>query len=150
MPKSRNWSNTSLPCRLEWRPSRLLAAALSTIGILAAGSVLASEMPGIAAWPLAFAAVGYGQWLAGRELSRPVRPILIPCGDGVAVLDGVAMTGLEVQWRGPIAFLQWRDAQRQRRRLQFWPDTLPARARRELRLAILNRAPARAAGSMAP
>jgi toxin CptA len=128
----------------------LLAAALLALGMLAAGSVLASEVPGIAAWPLAFAAVGYGQWLGRCEVRRHALPLLIPCGDGEALLGGVAMAGLEVQWRGPLAFLQWRDPRGLRRRLQFWPDTLPARARRELRLAMVNHLPARAAGSMAP
>lgn len=150
MPKSRNWSNTSAPCRLEWRPSKLLAAALLALGMLAAGSVLAAEIPGPAAWPMAFAALAYGQWLARRELKRPGRTLLVPSGKGVALFDGVAMGGMEVQWRGPLAFVQWRNPQGLRGRMQFWPDTLPAPSRRELRLALINHTPAPAAGSMAP
>ena len=150
MSKSRNWSNTSAPCRLDWRPSKLLAAALLALGLLAAGSVLAAELPDTAAWPIALAALAYGRWLAHRELKRPIRALLVPSGNAVALLDGVAMTGLEVHWRGPLAFLRWRDSHGRHRRRQFWPDTLPAHARRELRLALINHAPAPAAGSMAP
>lgn len=146
MPKSRNCSHTSAPCRLEWRPSRLLAGWLLLLGMLAAASITASEVPRLAAWPSALMAFGYGVWLARRALRPPVRGLIIPPGDSPAMLDGVAMTDFDVQWRGPLAFLQWRDAQGLRQRLQFWPDTLPAHARRELRLAMIANLAAPPAG----
>ena len=49
------------------------------------------------------------------------------------------MEDLDVEWRGALAFLRWRDAAGRTQRRGFWPDTLPAGKRRELRLA----APAR-------
>lgn len=150
MSKSRHWSTASAPCRLEWRPSRLLAGSLLTLGMLGAAAILGSEIPGLAAWPAALVTLGYGLWLGRRELRRPARGLIIPAGDGAAMLDGATMVDFDVQWRGPLAFLQWRDARGVRQRMQFWPDMLPATARRELRLAMINRTAAPAAGSMAP
>jgi len=150
MPKSRHWSIASAPCRLEWRPSRLLAVSLLMLGLLAAAALIGSEIPGPLAWPAGFVAFGHGLWLGRRELLWPTRSLLIPARDGAALLDGVVMADFDVQWRGPLAFVRWRDAQGRRQRMQFWPDTLPAHARRELRLALINHTPAPAAGSMAP
>ena len=150
MPKSRNWSPTSAPCHLEWRPSRLLTAALLMLGLLAAVAVLAAEVPAVIAWPAAVAAVGYGHWLARRELHRPSRALAIPARDGAVLIDGEPAGDFAVRWRGPLAFVQWRDPRGRRERIQFWPDTLAAPVCRELRLAMIGRAPALAAGSMAP
>ena len=150
MPTSRHWSNASAPCRLEWRPSRLLAGVLLTLGALGAAAIIASEIPRLAAWPSALVALGYGVWLARRELRRPSRSLIIPMADSQATLDGAVITDFQVQWRGPLAFLQWRDAQGRRQRMQCWPDTLSAPARRELRLASRARPTAPSAGSMAP
>ena len=150
MPTSCNWSNASAPCRLEWRPSRLLAGSLLLLGVLAAASILGSEMPARLAWPSTLVAVAYAMRLARDELRRPIRGLTIPAGDGAALLDDVPMTDLAVQWRGPLAFVQWRDALGLGQRLQFWPDTLPTSGRRELRLAMIARGAAPAARSMAP
>ena len=149
MPTSRNWSPTSAPCRLEWRPSRLLAAALLMLGPLAAVAVMAAEVPAVVAWPAAVAAMGYGHWLALRERGRPSRTLSIPA-DGPVLIDGEAAGDFAMRWRGPLAFVQWRDARGRCERIQFWPDTLAAPVRRELRLAMIGRVAARATGSMAP
>jgi toxin CptA len=133
-----------------WRPSRWLLAALLAMTPLAILSVLASEMPRVAAWPLALATLVYGGWLAYRERSRPLRELVFP-GNGAPVLvDGVPITEVVLQWRGPLAFLRWRDGKGCRHRLLWWPDTLPAAARRELRLAAPDREAARGRPSMAP
>jgi toxin CptA len=60
------------------------------------------------------------------------------------------MGDVQVQWRGPLAFLWWRDGKGRRQRLQGWPDNLAAAARRELRLAMAARVPARSPRSVAP
>src|SRR5687767_14136381 len=73
MRKSLRWSNASVGCHLEWRPSRWLIAAILLLASLAAFSAIASEMPRTWAWPLAIAALAYGAWLAGREARKPVR-----------------------------------------------------------------------------
>jgi toxin CptA len=146
----RHWSTTSAPCRLELGPSRLLAAALIALGLLAAGATLLSEMPLPAALPLATVALVHAAWRARRELRRGVRRIVVPHSALPATLDGTDMAALEVHWRGPLATLAWRDPEGRRRRLHGWPDTLRRPARRELRLALAARGPARVAPSVAP
>ena len=59
-------------------------------------------------------------------------------GDDVRLLqDGREhrLAHLNVRWRGPLATLGARDEAGKLRRLSWWPDTLPAPARRRLRLA---------------
>ena len=147
---SRHWSTTSAPCRLELGPSRLLAVALAVLGVLGAVAVVISEMPLLAAVPLAGLAIGYGLGLARRELRREVRRFVVPHSALPATLDGTDLASLEVHWRGPLATLAWRDAQGRPRRLHGWPDTLRRPARRELRLALAARGPARVSPSVAP
>lgn len=149
MPHSIRSSSASAPCRLDWRPSRWLAIALCLLGVLAGLSLLASEMPATAAWPLALLAVGEGIRLA-RGTMRSPRRILVWPYDGMPTLDGVALNAAELHWRGPLAFLRWRDAGGRVQRLTWWPDVLPAAARRELRLAALESSGAAVAASMAP
>jgi toxin CptA len=101
---------------------------------LAPFAVLHSEMPRAVAWPLAAMAAAWGAWSAWREARRPARQLDIGAGKGDASLDGQALVLLELQWRGPIAFLHWRDHAGLGGRLAWWPDTLPPAKRRELRL----------------
>lgn len=158
MPHSTRWSSASAPCRLPsraiearlgWKPSRWLAAALLAMTPLAAFSVLASEMPRVVAWPLAVAALVYGGWLTRREWRRPRREFVF-CGDRApARVDGVPVEDVEMQWRGPLASVRWRDPGGRRHRLAWWPDTLPPARRRELRLAAPSRDAAPGAPSVA-
>lgn len=150
MTKSRHWSSASAPCRLEWKPSRVLALLLILLGVLAAVSVVASELPLSGSLPLAVLSMAYGTWLARRELLRPACNLVIPPGETAATVNGATVDGLQLQWRGPLAFLQWRDADGRRQRLQGWPDNLDVRVRRELRLAVAARVPAGSPRSMAP
>jgi toxin CptA len=150
MAKSRYWSSASAPCRLEWKPSRVFATLLILLGFLGGVSAVASELPLLISLPLAGASLARGTWLARLELSQPPRSLVIPLNGTVATIDGEAMSSLQLQWRGPLAFLQWRDANGRRQRLQGWPDNLAADARRELRLAMAARSPAHTPRSMAP
>lgn len=134
MANSPNSSSVSAPCRLEWRPSRLLCGALILLGVAAALAVLASEMPRGPAWGLAVAAMLQGLRLAWREAGRPVCLWVFPA-DGRVTVDGEPVREPRLTWRGPLAILRWRDRKGGRRSLGWWPDTLPAKARRELRLA---------------
>jgi toxin CptA len=148
MRTSSRSSHASVPCRIEWRPSRWLAGACGALGVLGAASVLASEMPVWAAWPLATLAIAYGAWLARREWRRPVQQLAWPLGRP-PLLGGVPLHDAVLAWRGPLAFLGWRDASGRRRQLCWWPDTLDRVARRELRLAAKRACTSRSGRAMA-
>lgn len=149
MSKSRRSSNASAPCRFDWRPSRWLTASLCALALLAPFSLFASDLPRALAWPLASLACGWGAWEAYHHAMRPPSSLLIPAGAGEARCDDARMENLQVLWRGPLAFLRWRDPTGARRRLVFLPDTLPAATRRELKLAMQCREAATGAASMA-
>jgi len=149
MAKSRPWSTASAPCRLEWRSSRILVAALLALSVLAAIAVLACELPWVVSLPTAVSALLHGAWLARREFRRSALELVIP-DSSPATINGMPVSDLQVHWRGSLAFLQWRDAAGRRQRRQGWPDNLGAAARRELRLAMATRAPAHSPRSVAP
>ena len=127
-----------------------MSGALIALGLLSACSVLASEMPRAMAWPLAIAAGGYGSWLARHEHRRPPRQLLWPVGDMPVTLDGEPMQRVQLLWRGPLAFLRWRTSDGHAGHLGWWPDTLSAVQRRELRLAVQRSPAAQPGTSMAP
>ena len=149
MSKSRRSSIASAPCRIEWRPSRWAGAMLLSLAALAPFSLLVSDLPQAWAWPLALAACTVGVINARRYRRLQPCALLIPGGHGQPACDGRTMHELQVEWRGPLAFLRWRDPDGRVRRLAFWPDTLPAASRRELRLATLRMQSAREAASVA-
>ena len=137
-----------LPLRLVWRPSNLLQAALASIGFCACIALWLSELPMIAtvcAMPLVIAATGHR---IAVERRAPVRALVIDAA-GAAHLDGIVLDTPQLEWRGPLAILRWRDGRRARR-LLWWPDTLPPPARRELRLAASALVTRPTPDSMAP
>lgn len=136
MSNSFRCSSPSATCRIEWRPSRWLLATLALIALLAAFSILESEMPRLAVWPLALLALGYGVWTVRREAKRPVREFVFPGNASPVLLDGQPVEDVVVHWRGPLAFIRWKGSVGRAGRLSFWPDTLPPARRRELRLAV--------------
>jgi len=144
------------PCRpgsrrFDWRPSRWLLAALLILSLLAPLSVLGSDLPRRLSWPLAIAAAGWGLRLARREAGRaPRRLVLSDPETGTDTLDGQPLARCEIAWRGPLAFLHAVDREGRRQRLAWWPDTLPAARRRELRLAVAARNASRRDRPMAP
>lgn len=133
---------------LPWRPSRLLAAGLIGLGPAAAAACLGSELPAPLAWPAALAGLAWAAHSARRELRRPPRRLLLR--GGRAWLDGRPLSHWRVHWRGWLARLDYRDADGRQGRLLWWPDTLPAAQRRELRLAAAVSAPASLPRSVAP
>jgi hypothetical protein len=118
---------------LAWRPSRWLSAALVLLGFLAAGSLIASDLPAWVAWSGAPACVAWG--LASAARASRAAPQRIGLARGQATCDGLPADGLRVDWRGPLAFAAWRDARGRRQCRAWWPDVLPTGRRRELRLA---------------
>lgn len=135
MPPTPHSSPISAPCQLEWRPSRGLVCALSVLSALALWAILRSGLP----WWLAAVLSAYALLAVGRSLRvllrSPVRQVVVPWSETPASVDGEQVQRLQVAWRGPIAVVSWARLDARRERLHFWPDTLPAVQRRELRLA---------------
>lgn len=149
MSKSRRSSNASAPFRCDWTPSRWLTAALVVLALLAPLSLLASDLAPLAAVPLALLSGAWGLHEVRLQGLRPPRSLVIPAGAGQARCDALPMASLSVRWRGPLAFLRWCDPDGRVQRLVFWPDVLPAAARRELKLAMQRREAAQNGASMA-
>lgn len=150
MSRSRRSSSASASCRLEWRPSRWLCASLVSLGLMAMVAVLASNLPAVLAWPAAAVALFTGLRQALLEWRRaPFDFVFDGSGLGASVAGG-PVCPVRVQWRGALAFATWREAGGRVRRVSWWPDTLPAPARRELRLATGQDQAARRPRQMAP
>ena len=149
IPNSKPSSGGSAPCRIEWRPSRWLTGSLVGLALMAPVAVAASELPLGAACLLGAAALLHGLARAHSEWRRPGRSLLFTA-DGRLLVDDREVSGMQLHWRGPLAFMAFEDADRHRVRLAWWPDTLPPRRRRELRLAVDRLPAARAGPSVAP
>lgn len=150
MTNSLRSSHVSETCRLEWRPSRLLRGLLIALGVLGALATLASGVPPAAGWLVAAASTLAGWRAAARERARPARCVVWNGHARIVRVDGVAVAEPRLAWRGALACLSWRDAGGRVQRLQFWPDVLDARGRRELRLAAGPMAASPRNASMAP
>ena len=144
MPSLPHWSTESgrypppndvVGATFRWRPSRGLVVGLVLLGLLAALSLGASDLDIVFAGPVAAAAATYGSLLAWREAKRPARTLVID-GDGQPMIDGVPVDGLRIAWRGALAFARWSSPTGAVERLVWWPDTLPADRRREVRMAM--------------
>ncbi|MEA5125548.1 protein YgfX [Xanthomonas floridensis] len=150
MPTMPHSSPISAPCRLEWRPSRALACALVLMALLAQCAVWRCGAPIWGALVLS----GYAALLSMQSLRRllrsPLRELVVPWSDAAASVDGERVENMQVCWRGPIAVVSWRGSGSRRSRLHFWPDTLPAAQRRELRLAAQAHAISSRALQVAP
>ena len=124
--------------RIDWRPSRLLCAALAGLGALAALAVALSDAA--PAWKLGLAGLALlrGLQLARREWNQP------PCARSFDLEGGEAMIGQpgseetmhepRLALRGVLVALQWRDPRGGARCLRWAADTLAAADRRALRL----------------
>ena len=132
-------STASSTCRIDWRPSRWLLACLLALGLLAAVSLLMSALPRLPAVLFALVAIAWAGRLAWREAHRSPG-VLVVAGQG-APLQWQQGPHAEMlytprwQQRGPLVVLRARDERGVRRSFSWWPDTLPAAARRQLRLA---------------
>lgn len=119
------------------------------LAVLAPLSLLASELPRTLAWPTAILVAAAGAVLAWRE-SRRVPLAIAVAAAGTATVDGRPVGEFRVLWRGPVAFLRWRDEHGRRHARSLWPDVLPPALRRELRLATHERDAVAGRGPMAP
>ncbi|WDS36706.1 hypothetical protein [Pseudoxanthomonas sp.] len=120
------------------------------LGLLGVVSLAGSAFPAGVAIGLSVLVLAYTVWLASRYLRQPARTLAIAGGALPPMLDGVVLQRFSLQWRGPLAFAAWQDVQGANGYLIWWPDTLDARQRRELRLAVEGMAVSAAVATMAP
>jgi toxin CptA len=122
-------------CRVVWRPSRWVIVAIVVMGLAIVPAILVSDVPGLLAATLVLVAPVWAVRLAIREHRRPPR-VFVVRPDGAMTLDDMPLEHCTVHWRGRLAFVRARDSDGRPHRLAFWPDVLPARGRRALRLAL--------------
>lgn len=139
----------SSPSSLEWRPSRLQAAAQLAVLLAAPWLLRASDLPSRLLMPAVVLA-----WCTGlAELAwcqrRPRVQVLLPPLPEPIRVAGQDVEAPRLVVRGPWLLLRWHQDQR-RQRLLFWPDVLDSGQRRELRLAVAARAVSRQPRTMAP
>jgi toxin CptA len=150
MPNWKRSSPASVPCRLEWRRSRWQALILLALAVLVVPAVWLSGLPVAAQWALGIAGLAWTVGALHAEWRRaPCVLVIPPSPSAPACLDGQAIADLALAWRGPLAFVGFRQGRR-RRTLVFWPDTLSAAQRRELRLAVSAREASSRGGVVAP
>lgn len=150
MSSYRHCSSVSAAYRFEWRPSRGLRGCCVLLGVLAALAVACSDVPTVAVWPLAGIASVYGMFLSWHEGRKPTRRLCWWRDSNGLEIDGIAVMSARLYWRGPLTILNWKDADGRCHHLLWWPDTLDAAARRELRLAVGGHDISSTPPSMAP
>ena len=132
-------SDTSSTFRIDWRPSRVLLAALMLMAVLSAIALALSDLAPWAVATLSILAITHALRLTWREARRPAS-VLVLTREGARLVssDGLTPEPLhDLRWhlRGPIAVLWARHTGGRRLCLSWWPDTLPPTVRRQLRLA---------------
>ncbi len=135
-----NSSNASATCRLEWRRSRWLPAALCVLAAAAIASLWLSVLPLIACGIGCVVVLAYCGWLLRAEQSRSDCMLTWQGGDAdwqVGCNDHIeSLRHVGASIRGGLVVLTLVDASGKRRRYVWWPDTLGTRGRRALRLAM--------------
>lgn len=134
MPGSSSASST---CRCELSASRLLAGLLVLLGLLAAVSIVLSDLNLSSALAVAGVAIGWSLWLAYREWRRPPLVLLLgEIGQPATRIENGAETIVTLQaihFRASFVMLHWLDAKGRRFQRTLWPDALPESQRRALR-----------------
>ena len=133
-------SRSSSSFLIDWRPSRLVCVAHAVLALLASLSLFLSALPPVACGLGTLAIVVSACSAIRRQAIRPVQVLRI-AGDGswaVLLCAGqpprlFPKTRLGI--RGPMAVLRAWDTEGRSFQCNWWPDTLPAAARRQLRLA---------------
>ncbi len=149
MPSRPLSSPGSAPCRLEWRPSRWQFRAQVLLAVLVPWALSLSNLPA-PRWQWAAGTVVLASLVeAAWQVRRCPRHLLIPPGEAAVMVDGRPVEAFAARFRGPLVQLRWRQG-RHRHALLFWPDTLSAAQRRELRLAVSGRCISRSRRAMAP
>lgn len=132
-------SSASSTCRIDWYPSRGLAAVLIVLGLLAAAALWNSALPRTVAAMGGLLCAGTGMKLARSALRQPpVRVVWAGGREPALICRGerqFALSHVSLHLRGPMAVLSGRDEDGRRASWVWYPDTLTASDRRSLRLA---------------
>ena len=106
MSRSHRSSSASATCHLEWRPSRLIAAWLLALAVLAPLSLLYSNLPRGAAWLLApvSCAVTLHAW--HRYRNTPSRYLRVHA-EGPLEVDGVPMPDVVARLSATPGRIRW-------------------------------------------
>ena len=133
-------SDASATCRLEWRRSRWLPLALCVLAVAAIAALWMSQLTDAFDAVGTAAVIGYAGWLLRREWRRPACALTWQGGDNDWQIETRGITEslhhVGASFRGGLVVLTLADANNARRRYIWWPDTLDARGRRALRLAM--------------
>jgi toxin CptA len=112
------------------------------VAVLAALAWPLTALPPAWATAMGLAGIGWGLRRARMDLAQPACTLAWR-GEGEVEIRGtggaLALSAVNVRWRGALATLEGRDPAGKLRRLAWWPDTLPPPARRALRLATDHR-----------
>ncbi|MEO8742708.1 MAG: hypothetical protein ABI365_05890 [Lysobacteraceae bacterium] len=139
-----NSSSVSATCRLEWRRSRWLPFALIVLMVAAIASLWLSVLPVIACGIGTAVVCGYIGWLLRRELVRSDAVLTWQGGDMDWQVESQGrsetLRHVGASFRGGLVVLKLAGANGKQRRYIWWPDTLDARGRRDLRLALQAKA----------
>ena len=133
------YSSSALPtCRVDWRPSRLLAVAMGALGLLALWSLCLSALPISVRSILGALVVVHSVNLIRMELQRESFTLTWTGGDDAMALNFAgrvqSLSGPHLTIRGPLAGVRGTDDSGRVRTYLWWPDTLSSAARRQLRL----------------
>jgi toxin CptA len=114
--------------------------ALCVLAAAATAALWLSALPLIACGIAGVLALGYVGWLLYREAHRPDCVLSWFGGDAPWQVEHDGRTEslryVGASFRGGLVALTLADADNKRRRYLWWPDTLDARGRRALRLAM--------------
>jgi toxin CptA len=114
--------------------------ALCVLAIAAIAALWLSDMPRIACGIGSACVIAYAGWLLLRESRRPNSVLSWLGGDAPwqVECDGrnESLRYVGASFRGGLVVLTLADADNKTRRHLWWPDTLDARGRRALRLAM--------------
>ena len=134
----------SFVVRLEWRRSRWMATGLCVLCVAALTALWLSALPPFVCGVGSAMALAYSGWQLRREFRRPRCVLCWRGGESEWLVESSgrvqSLRHVGAAIRGGIAVLTLADPTGRQRRYVWWPDTLDARGRRALRLAIASRA----------
>ena len=107
MPNSSRSSVKSPPCRCDWKPAALIAAALLAGTLLAMLSLLLSDLPPAWRLPACTGVAAWGIWRTRTWLAQPPRSLRFDRAQAALWVDGVAVQAPRLHWRTNLLVVRW-------------------------------------------